>query len=128
MGADMLLYILPACKITEKRRKVLCDLAAAVSQDQIPNEYENPEDWRIAIAEAIDWVAECADRRTAPRDVVTCRLEGMPYAAHFTGGLSWGDTPTDSSDRFALFEACAALYDQLREWAIEDALNSPRRT
>jgi hypothetical protein len=51
----------------------------------------------------------------------------MPYAAHFTGGMSWGDTPTDSSDRFALFEACAALYDQLREWAIEDALNSPCR-
>jgi hypothetical protein len=55
------------------------------------------------------------------RDVAVLHLDRMPYPLAFTGGMSWGDDPTEMFDTFAVLDSLEAVFNQLEQWAQEDA-------
>ena len=123
MDADFVLFSVPACDLTEDRRRILRDLIAAIPLDEPPEWAVGSEkDWKAATVRAVDYVAEC---ERYP-DVGTVRFEGMPYDMHLTGGMAGAHFPTDSGERFVLIEECAVVYEQMRAWAIEDTNSSTR--
>lgn len=116
MGADFLLYAIPACNITAERRAALSALIDAIPDDATPGWIDSPDDWRAHLEDAIEEVANCEGRR----DVCTARFEGMAYPMHFTGGMSWGDSPTDIADSFNALADASMILDKLHEWACQD--------
>jgi hypothetical protein len=54
------------------------------------------------------------------RDVVEFQILEMPYVLWMTGGMSGGDTPTQSYDDWQGFAYFDSLYHQFRDWAVQD--------
>lgn len=117
MGADLILYDVPACGIDDDRRKVLTDLIAASTLHDTPGEYDDLEEYQADMTGAVA-AYECFNQR---RDTALIRMEGAPYSSWLTGGMSWGDDPTEIAPKFSRLVDHAPIMDQLRRWAIEDA-------
>lgn len=117
MGADLILYTVPACGMTDDRRKVLSDLIEATSLEDTPEWYDNADDYKGQLSDAIKHY----EQANKYRDTALIRMEGALYPSWFTGGMSWGDVPTESCDEFSLLSDHNPIMTQLRLWAIEDA-------
>jgi len=129
MGADLILMGVPQAELTDSRRAAirellnkfsdrdLKDIAEFTGQLDAGDEYVTAAERRAMIMDAVEHVLGAPDRR----DVSAVRFPGMDYAMLLTGGMSFGDEPSDS---YAYFETVASideLYDLLLKWAREDA-------
>lgn len=112
MAADMTLYVLPQAKYSIDREISLKWKVMEMEYfgDALEG-YDDDEDPREIIINAIDtyWFLDCR------RDVSNLLLEGKWYFA--TGGLSWGDPPTDAT---SIFEYLDELWQMLDKFADED--------
>jgi hypothetical protein len=125
MGADMTIQVCPACDMTADRMEFLRGLARGAGDDDpslrelIEAEYlDSPDEARQRLLEVVEFLAEDVYQR---RDVCTLLLaEGQAYELLVTGGLSWGDAPTDAYDYLQTIGYFQPLWDALRAWAIED--------
>ena len=122
MGANLLLAALPAATLTDERRERLQEIVSGLSEEEL--QQLDPEDWDAESPEELrrklhDHVAAHygPDER---RDVVVLHAPLMPYELWVTGGMSWGDDPTDICDCFCLLGSCPAIWSQLQEWACAD--------
>ena len=116
MGAEFILYTLPSCEMTTQRAAALEQCLAAVPEEdlaELASEYGDTDEARQRIREAIGFVSSARGRR----DVSEFYVPGMPYRLQATGGLSWGDFPTDAAGEFALIGGCRQLFAQVAEWA-----------
>jgi len=124
MGAEFILYALPACEMTAQRADILKQQLAAMPDEdlaEIACEYGDTDDARMRVRQAIDFLPVAGGQR----DVADFYLGGMPYPLLVSGGLSWGDFPTDAACEFSLISGCSQLYAQLAEWARQDTASSP---
>jgi len=124
MGAEFILYALPACEMTAQRAEVLKQQLAALPDEdlaEIACDYGETDDARDRVRQAIDFLLVAGGQR----DVSDFYLGGMPYPLLVTGGLSWGDFPTDAACEFSLISGCSRLYVQLEEWARQDMASAP---
>lgn len=127
MGADLVLASLPAVELSKGRSRKLHRLADRWSEDKLREWAESLCLDAEAIAEAreslhghIDALVHFASRR----DVVTLRLADCAFPLWFSGGMTWGDSPTEAYDTFVALDAAGPIHDQLRAWALRDAARS----
>jgi hypothetical protein len=123
----MLLAGLPAAELTDDRRKRLHEIVKGLTDDvltmddlagdDVPAAADDVEDARTALHEHVELLGEAASRR----DVAVLRLPYMPYPIMFTGGMSWGDSPTEMFDTFAALAEVEPIFEQLEGWAEDDA-------
>jgi len=120
MGADFIYHILPLCEITPQRKIELIWVieklentteARKLFWDDLILEDMDLDEIKETLIDYIEEYKEFACRR----DVGWLSLNGAKYL--LTGGMSWGDDPTDS---FKDFEYLDWAWDCLEEWSKED--------
>ena len=122
MGAELLLAALPAVDLSAERRQRLHEIVSGLSEQELqqldPDDWDagGPEELRRQLHEHVAAFRGPDERR----DVVPLHAPLMPYELWVTGGLSWGDDPTDIWDCFCLLGSCPAVWSQLQEWACAD--------
>jgi hypothetical protein len=119
MGAEFILMGVPAAEIDDARKKRLLEIVGGVTEDSEDCDFQNFEDveeYRNALAKAVEFIGR-ADRS---REVAVFGLPGAQYEVLLTGGMSWGDAPTDAFGSFEVLNSCALLIEQLEVWATDD--------
>jgi hypothetical protein len=137
MGADFILSSIPACNLDEARVKRLNEIIDGLEQADLEDAAYTALDCEIKDATDEDW-GKCRDRlrqavselvdADGRREVASICYEGMAYPMLFSGGMSWGDDPTEIGREFDLINGCDPLYMQLHEWAIDDHKPKGKRT
>lgn len=121
MGADFLLAYLPYCDVTEERGKVLNDIVNGLSEKDI-EDVGNWTSWEdlVEAKEVIqDYIETYKDNNfSGRRDVTWLTLGGCRY--YFSGGMSWGDSPTDAYDVIMILSQISPIFDTLEKWCRED--------
>jgi hypothetical protein len=118
MGADFTYAIIPLCKLTPERREEATNLIANGQLREGCCDSDDPEDVkdeRDRVQVALDDYLSFLDSR----DTCVLQLKGTPKYL-ITGGMSWGDSPTDTYDAFLSLENIEGLWDLLEQWARED--------
>jgi len=133
----MILCLLPAFEITEARHSKMQELILALTQDDLEktSTWEDVlDDIRIlqehdtdVLTTAREYLWEdfqaFATLETDSRELVAICLKEWPFPAWFSGGLSWGDIPTDIGAYMRKLECVQPVWDQMILWACEDKLN-----
>jgi hypothetical protein len=122
MGDDFSFATLPACHLTEGRLAALRLLAnTATLENAAPScEYGEVEEWRRALLEAIDCLANADDWEVYRWDVTDDPRNPLRFPVWITGGLSCYDPPTAAWEHFRNLEDCPAIMDLLLKWGKED--------
>jgi hypothetical protein len=109
----MLLYCLPAAKLDDERVAKLIEAVTPTSDWGRPS--GEVEEFRDAIAEYRSW------GENRHRDVTEWWIRGETRCRYYmTGGLSWGDHPTDASAHFDILSSADAIWCLLKTWAEYD--------
>lgn len=106
MGADFLFVTLPFCKLTKER---LAEALAAAKPDE--NDCYDME----AIEDAIGQYSELFNSR----EVGVFHPDSSEFPFLITGGMSWGDSPTEAYDTMCAIQS-SGIYNLLAEWARQD--------
>jgi hypothetical protein len=93
---------------------------ATLDDDGPSGGYEEDEDWRRALLEAIDCLAKEYGHEICRWDVMDYPYNPLTFPIGVTGGMSWGDPPTDAYEHFNNLGQCAPIMDLLLKWARED--------
>jgi hypothetical protein len=133
MGADFLFSRFPRFEMTDERELKFEEALQDILSD--PNEEVEFLDWFMfeadkttafgEIMNALDQVARCQDSREVcgVRDFT----EGGYAYINYTGGMSWGDSPTESYDIFNMAGFFPDVFALALKFAQEDytiALNN----
>ena len=129
MGADFLLYSLPWTQLDEARQKCLHDAIDHMADEQVKDVADavgSFDDESIPIVRKAIHAAVCKymelDNR---RDTTTWRHGNDPVMRIYTGGLSWGEAPTDCGQIFDVIATCDPIYNLLERWALEESPTTP---
>lgn len=123
MGADLCLACIPAAKITSEREARLHDIIDELKDNEIDHErFEwiglgSSSEIRESLHKHVEQISDVE----SCRDTVTFQIDDMPYPMTFSGGMSWGDSPTETYDLLCVISECVRLWDQLKEWAKQDS-------
>ncbi len=121
MGADFLLTAIPKFKRTKERQKQLLKILDTINFGD-----DDEDSMGHSKQSYIDSINDFfSNDFTDYRDCTTMEFNDIPYI--FTGGMSWGDEPTDSFfiinilyDLFCSFEDDAGGSELYEEWVKED--------
>lgn len=124
MGADFLLYSLPWAQLDEARQKLLHDTIDQLKDEPLQEvadgvglfDDDDRSKVRTALHTAVREYLELDNRR----DTTTWRNCSDPITRVYTGGLSWGEAPTDCCQTFDVIATCEPIYEMLQRWALED--------
>ena len=139
MGADFIYAYVPNCELTEERKARLAAIIAGLTDEDVPDHMDpdnvddadgNGDDFAVAAKRVQAWQKRLREAIEASdgyrRDVSTLSLPGAEYEVLVTGGLSWGEPPTDALILFGDLAECDPLYAELEEYAREDFLKARR--
>ena len=126
MGADFMLAVSPRCELTHERKRRIKETIRAIRDEkllEIVNNYgplglddeSTPAEIRVELYKAVLENAEIERRDTS-----YIRLEGMDWTANITGGMSWGDSPTDAFDSMSAISDFDPVYELMKEFSRED--------
>ena len=137
MGANFLYATVPCFTLTPERERQFTEMlnqhfadgTAESLRDRVELElFDEEEVSNAALAEHVVAKLQEADacRQRGSREVSYLSLSGMDYEVMITGGMSWGDSPTDAFDSFCLLEELPRdMYQQMIAWSREDKNNPP---
>lgn len=116
MGADFIYDIIPFAKETVERRTELTQVAYNLTEEELDIFEEE-----FGVKDAID-IASMFDaywELHRMRDVGELRL---PTSVNYliTGGMSYGDSPTDAFDIMRPISILSRVWNKLTAWAEED--------
>jgi hypothetical protein len=112
MGSDFCEVVIPKFRLTVARMKKLHALVKDVPyQDELQGE---ADDRRSELYGDLDNLHE----HLSGREVGDLWFEGMDYMVWITGGMSYGEPPTEAYE--PLCNIAEAFYDQMLVWARED--------
>jgi len=124
MGASFLFAVLPACVLTKERRQ---QLLAIIDKMDDSTEFSScvfPDEEDLdAIKEALKTDVGIYEKLDTFRDTGGYTPDGS-FPLLLTGGMSWGDPPTDSYDILNELAAVPDIWNALAKWAREDATES----
>jgi len=141
MGAELILTSLPHCKLTDERKVKIREAVEGVpdkevlafnedfrcmdlSDEKDPSSLSKEEhDKELAKEVREDILEACVDilrDSDEPRDMGSINFPGMKYNVLISGGMSWGDMPTDSCDLFDRCQNFEPIWDLLQAFAEED--------
>ena len=136
MGADFLYATVPCFTLTPERESQFIEMlnqhfADGTDMDLLRDRalLERDDVDEVSNAALLDTVLAAIYRVRASdgsREVSYLSLSGMDYEVMITGGMSWGDSPTDAFDCFCILEELPRnMYQQMIAWAREDKNNPP---
>ena len=133
MGADFCACGVPLCELTEERLTALRAVMADYTDKEI---ITIAEDWVSLDPDYLEELSEAGKAHVLRRHFVDralesisyldsrcaspIRFDGMDYAVLLTGGMTWGDAPTEAYETF--MEVCAAnkMWKLMQTFARED--------
>ena len=116
MGADFSLATVPAFQLTDKRLKTLSALVKA----QEVNEDPEADDDMVAFRDAAYECVQCLRSIINGREIDTITLDGADHYVWITGGMSWGDPPTDAYEPLSSLSEFEPVWKQMLKWARAD--------
>lgn len=130
MGADFLFAVSPRCELTHERKRQIKEAIRAIRDEkllEVVNDYwplglddeSTPAEIRVELYKAVLENAEIETRETN-----YIRLEGMDWVANITGGMSWGDPPTEPFDSMVAISYFEPVYELMKEFSREDVANA----
>lgn len=136
MGADLILMSIPRFDPTFARKRQLArflinqpeaDLLGFAEDycllDDVNPEATPRQKANIIRKKLYDDVLESL-KCEGNRDTCNLRFYKMPYEVLISGGMSWGDNPTDACDTMQHVNAYGPLWEFLMQLAIEDCQNA----
>ena len=129
MGADFTFTVSPRCELTHERKRRIKETIRAIRDEKllaVVDDYcplglddeSTPAEIRVELYKAVLENAEIERRDTS-----YIRLEGMDWTANITGGMSWGDSPTESFDSMSAISCFEPVYELMKEFSREDTAN-----
>ena len=118
MGADFFAVFLPHCELTPVRKAAAIALIDGLVKGDFSEGLGYSQDNTVQECreEAKNSLEEYSSL-SLRRDTGFASFHGFDYLV--TGGMSWGDTPTDACDIFYAL-AIDVLWDQFEKWMEED--------
>lgn len=114
MGADFILFVLPNANLTPTRIAELVQLIEELPETELPETFD--ESPRQSLKEALDDYLV----GKGGREAVVLNFEGWQYPMLFSGGMSWGDSPTELGSSMLPLIECDAIWNRLEAWARTD--------
>tara|TARA_R100000008_G_C3580403_1_gene168119 strand:+ start:948 stop:1367 length:420 start_codon:yes stop_codon:yes gene_type:complete len=126
MGADFTMQKFPSFTMTSERETKFRETIDNISQEQYEELREDlffdDEDENYIKQSLLDSVVEANGsaygREVAPDTAYT--PEGKEYEILVTGGMSWGDSPTETYDIFWRASYVEEIWDLAIDFSIED--------
>jgi len=125
MGANFLWALAPIWTATDERKVALQQAIDDISDEALA-EYEelyhvfNTEDPAEARKVLFESCMFCEASQCETRDTSDMKLAEMNWRAVVTGGLSWGDAPTDAFGPLVMVSTVEEVYNLLKAWSAED--------
>ena len=123
MGADFTLATFPYFDMTDDRRERFRELLTNLSPEQTDEFQEwhglddedsfHPAD----LLEDIETACSTCSRETSI--LTTYNDKGEKYELNVTGGMSWGDSPTEAYDAFNRAAFFESVYDLAIDFSVE---------
>lgn len=129
MGADFMFAVAPTCNLTQERKTKVKDLLRSLPDDYFVK-HEDMHctfgDDELSGAELRTMVYELVLRVNdiCTRETSSIFLPGMDWEGVITGGMSWGDSPTECYDELAAIGNLPELFDLLVQFSREDLAES----
>ena len=119
MGADFTLATFPYFDMTDDRRQRFADLVENLPQEET-DEYMEwfglDEEECVSLEDFLDDIeTACSTCSRETSTLTTYNDKGEKYELNVTGGMSWGDSPTEAYDAFNR----AAFFDEIYNLAID---------
>jgi len=140
MGADFLYVLAPIWKATDERKAKLKQVIAEITDEAIveyndlggffgvcdeENE-DNPlgltpqEIFKEAREMIFDACMACEEASFSTRETSILKLADMNWQAVITGGMSWGENPTDAFESILIVVTIEEVFELLKAWSVED--------
>lgn len=118
MSGDFMWGYVPAARITPPRTKFLRDLLKSTSVNDLDeNSYsEDDPDPVGSLKAAMQWykvAMHCTETSVV-------QFPGMKYSIYLSGGMSWGDIPTEACGHMFRIDGHRDLWKILEKWSKED--------
>jgi len=122
MGADFTLATFPYFEMTEDRRERFRELIVnlpASETDEFQEWYGlDEEDYSLEqLLEDIE--ASCSTVNRETTTITTYNDKGERYELNVTGGMTWGDSPTDAYDVFNRASFFENVYNLAVDFSVE---------
>lgn len=122
MGADFTLATFPYFDMTDDRRERFRELIVnlpASETDEFQDWYGlDDEDYSLEkLLEDIESSCSTVSRETTT--ITTHNDKGEKYELNVTGGMSWGDSPTDAYDAFNRAAFFESVYNLAIDFSVE---------
>ena len=122
MGADFTLATFPYFEMTDDRRERFRELIVnlpASETDEFQDCYGlDEEDYSLEeLLQDIETACSVCSRETTT--ITTYNDKGERYELNVTGGMSWGDSPTDAYDAFNRAAFFESVYNLAVDFSIE---------
>lgn len=147
MGADFTCRFLPKCELKPERKNHLLSLVDGLSRDEISDLADSMFGERLSDFKEGDDSPEAVDARSYDEDIKSRTLSGIREAIEeyfrdldgrrdvgsvkfdgiwwlTTGGMTWGDPPTEAYTTFEAIGYVDKIFKCLEEWAKADELAS----
>ena len=128
MGADFTLATFPYFDMTDNRRErfreLIVNLPASETdefQDWYGLDFERPaEEEDYSLEELLqDIESSCSTVSRETTTITTYNDKGEKYELNVTGGMSWGDSPTEAYDAFNRAAFFESVYDLAIDFSVE---------
>lgn len=126
MGADFMFTTSPRCELTHERKQRIKETIRAIRDEkllEVVNDFQplgldddsTPAQIRVELYKAVLEIAEIENRETS-----WVQFDGMDWIANITGGMSWGDYPTESFHSMSAIACFGPVYDLMKEFSRDD--------
>ena len=120
MGADFTLATFPYFDMTDDRRERFRELIVnlpASETDEFQEWYGLDDEESYDILEDIESSCSTVSRETTT--ITAYNDKGERYELNVTGGMSWGDSPTDAYDAFNRAAFFESVYNLAIDFSVE---------
>ena len=123
MGADFTLATFPYFDMTDDRRERFTELLNNLSPEQTDEFQEwyglDDEDSFHPADLLEDIETACSTCSSETSTLTTYNEKGEKYELNVTGGMSWGDSPTEAYDAFNRAAFFESVYDLAIDFSVE---------
>jgi len=122
VGADFTFATFPYFDMTDERRESFRESIANLTKNEIDEfqEWYGLDDDDYDTEELLQDIEDACS--TCSRETCTMRVHaegGQPYDLNITGGMSWGDPPTDVMSAFERASFFEDIYQKAIDYSIE---------
>jgi len=123
MGADFTLATFPYFDMTDDRRERFRELIVnlpASETDEFQDWYGLDDEDAYNLEELLDDIeTACSVCSSETSTITTYNDKGERYELNVTGGMSWGDSPTDVYDAFGRASFFEDVYNLAIDFSVE---------